>query len=72
MHTASDALCHLPAVTVTESEAAHVAHGRRFPAPAGSPLGQLRLVDDVGRLLAVAEHDNGLPLRFAVVMAAPV
>ena len=71
LHSASDALRHLPAVTLTGQDAAHVAHGRRFPAPVGSPLGEVRLIDEAGRLLAVAEHEDGSPLRYSVVMASP-
>jgi tRNA pseudouridine55 synthase len=58
----AQALAHLPAVQVSEAEALNVYHGVRFPwgtTPAVSPEGWLRLLDNRGRLLAVATFDRG-------------
>ena len=71
LQSPANALRHLPALVVSPEEAVHVAHGRRFLLAEGSPGGQLRLLDDEGQLLAVAENEPGTPLRFLVVMAGP-
>jgi tRNA pseudouridine55 synthase len=72
----AEALAFLPAVTVSAAEAAAVAHGRPPRWPAGLPPGAggaVRLLDPLGRLIAVARRQvrAGVPeLALEKVLAA--
>ena len=59
MLSPAEALAHLPAVEVGAREAAQVLQGRRLsPLPGTPPEGPVRVLRD-GRLLAIAEADDG-------------
>lgn len=52
----ADGLAHLPAVTLDDAATHSVLHGNRIPAPSSSPeAGQIRLLDEAGRLICVGE-----------------
>ncbi|MCL2626261.1 MAG: tRNA pseudouridine(55) synthase TruB [Cystobacterineae bacterium] len=63
------ALPWLPAHVLTAEEAQRVRHGARFELQAS--VGRLRLVDEEGHLLALAEVRNGEPLRYLRVFLSP-
>ncbi len=55
----SEALAHLPAVSLEDAEVAAVRHGRQIPACGRNITARItRLVDATGRLVAVAEYVN--------------
>jgi hypothetical protein len=60
----------LPAHVLSADEARKVRHGARFELQA--PPGQLRLGDEGGRLLALAEVASGGALRYLRVFLWPV
>jgi len=64
------ALPWLPAHVLSAQEARKVQHGARFALPA--PPGPLRLVDEEGQLLALAQAVDGEPLRYLRVFPRPV
>jgi len=64
------ALPWLPARTLNAGEAQKVRHGARFELQA--PSGPLRLMDEEGHLLALAEVVAGEPLRYLRVFLRPV
>ncbi|MEW6516753.1 MAG: tRNA pseudouridine(55) synthase TruB [candidate division FCPU426 bacterium] len=68
----AQALAHLPSVTVDEAGCAAVAHGRPLPAPDSlvAENGPVRVLDQAGRLLAVARPADG-QLLMARVLASP-
>jgi tRNA pseudouridine55 synthase len=63
----SDALRDLPAVTVSEAEAARVAHG--VPLEVRAPAGRVRVLGPNGRLLALAEVGVEGRLKYLRVLA---
>jgi tRNA pseudouridine55 synthase len=66
--TTSEALAHLPALTVSAADEARVAHGVPLEVPPGLE-GRVRVLGPGGKLVALAEVGRGRRLQYLRVMA---